>query len=207
MIILNQLTSAVIQVAILTLIPLVFYVATRRKIGGFWNWIGIKYADKVPIKSSIAILVGFLVASTIPYLLLYKSGAITYSGFTYDAYKTYGWSLQTIATILLWAVIQTSLSEEIFFRGFIGNILSRKFGWIVGTSIQAIIFGLIHIASVWGHGMMSAIVVFIMTGGIGFLLGWLSIKRANGSIVYGWMIHAAVNIISPIVAFLLLIDK
>ena len=33
----------------------------------------------------------------------------------------------------------------------------------------------------------------------------LSQEKAEGSILYGWMIHAAVNIVSPAVVFLFLL--
>ena len=46
------------------------------------------------------------------------------------------------------------------------------------------------------------VIIFLLTGGIGYALGWLSKSKADGSIIYGWIIHATVNIISPIVVFM-----
>lgn len=205
MIFLNQLISAILQVAILTLIPFVCYLIVHKTAKGFWKWLGFTRAKAAPIKPMLVIFLGFIAAIILPYLWLYRTGAITYTGFTVDAYRAYGWSVQTIATILVWAIIQTSLSEEIFFRGFLGKHLSHKFGWKAGTVIQAIAFGLIHIASVWGRGVGSMVIIFLLTGGIGYLLGWLSMRKADGSILYGWPIHAAVNMISPLVVFAFLL--
>jgi len=205
MIFLNQLTSALIQVAVFAFVPFACYLLTHGKARGFWAWLGFIRAKTVPAQEMAAIFIGFIAAITLPYLWLYRAGALAYTGFTVDAYRAYGWSVPTIATILVWAIVQTSLSEEIFFRGFLGKRLSDKLGWKAGTAIQAVIFGLVHVASVWGHGIVAVALVFLMTGGIGFLLGWLCLQRAEGSILYGWPVHAAVNIVSPLVVFLLLL--
>lgn len=205
MVLINQLTSAFMQVAVLTFIPFACYVITRRTVRGFWAWLGLMRAQTVPVKEMAAIFVGFIAAIALPYLWLYRAGALSYSGFTVDAYRAYGWGVPTIATVLVWATVQTSLSEEIFFRGFLGKWLGDKLGWQAGTAVQAGIFGLIHVASVWGHGIVAVALIFLMTGGIGFLLGWLCLRRAEGSILYGWPVHAAANIVSPLVVFAFLL--
>lgn len=148
---------------------------------------------------------GLSLATLLPYWYLYRTGSLTYSGFTVDSYRQTGWSVQTVLTILIWAVIQTSLSEEIFFRGFLCKGLSRAWGWRAGTAAQALLFGLIHLPAVWGRGVLPALVLVLLTGGIGFALGWLSQRRAEGSILYGWGIHAAANILSPIIVFCFLL--
>ncbi len=74
-------------------------------------------------------------------------------------------------------------------------------GWKIGTTVQALLFGAIHLPAVWGKGIVPALVIVLLTGGIGFALGWLSQRRAEGSILYGWCIHAAANILSPVIVF------
>ena len=51
------------------------------------------------------------------------------------------------------------------------------------------------------------LIVVLLTGGIGYALGWLSLKKVQGSILYGWAIHATVNILSPIIVFTFLLPK
>lgn len=201
MIFLNQLISAIIQLLFFTSIPFVWYVVTNRKVAGFFQWIGFKLVPKPPIRYMIMIFVTFLVIISLPYLWLYSSGSIRYSGFTIESFRQTGWGLQTICIILIWAIVQTSLTEEILFRGFLCKRLSDKWGWKVGNSIQAFLFGIIHIPAVLGTGLFAIVVVFLLTGGVGFALGWLLQQKANGSILYGWCIHAAVNIVSPIFVF------
>lgn len=139
MILINQLISAILQVVILIAIPFIFYLAKEKRVKGFFNWIGFKTTENNVFKYMAIIFMSFLVIIILPYLYLYNTNSLTYTGFTVDAYKQYGWSMQTILVILIWAVVQTSLSEEIFFRGFLGNRLFEKLG-NGGNVIQAIIF-------------------------------------------------------------------
>lgn len=205
MILVNQLISAVLQLLILTAIPFLWYIVSSRKAAGFLQWIGLKPAVQAPAKEITAVFAGFALVTLLPYWYLYRTGSLTYSGFTVDSYRQSGWSIQTILVILIWAVLQTALSEEIFFRGFLCKRFCTVWGWKTGSATQAVIFGAIHLPSVWGRGILPALVVFLLTGGIGFALGWLSQRRAEGSILYGWFIHAVVNILSTIIVLCFLL--
>lgn len=207
MILLNQLTSAILQLLIFMAIPFVWYFITNKRVVGFWNWIGIKVAPKPPVKMMLYILIGFFIALIIPYMWLYRTGNLNYQGFTVDSFRQDGWSFQTIFVILVWAVLQTSLSEEILFRGFLCKRLCHKFGETAGNLIQALIFGMIHIAALPENNLLALCSVVLLTGGIGYALGWLSLKKAEGSILYGWAIHATVNILSPIFVFTFLLTS
>ena len=205
MILCSQLLSAVLQLLLLTAIPLIWYLISKRRIAGFFEWIGLKPAAKVPVKAMFGIFLGFALVTLLPYWYLYQTNSLTYSGFTVDSYRQSGWSVETVLVILVWAVVQTSLSEEIFFRGFLCKRFCGAWGWKVGTTVQAVLFGAIHLPAVWGKGLLPALVIVLLTGGIGFALGWLSQRRAEGSILYGWLIHAAVNILSPVIVFCFLL--
>lgn len=205
MILINQLTSAIIQLLILTFIPFVWYIISKRNLNGFFEWIGIKKPNDFSPKIIVVTLGVILTITILPYIWLYNTDSLNYSGFTIDSFRASGWSIQTMATIFIWAVIQTSLSEEIFFRGFLSKRLTNKFGFIAGNTIQAIMFGIIHFPSMLGSGLLSGVIIFLLTGGIGYLLGWILLKKANGSIIPGWIIHASINMVSSITVFLFLI--
>lgn len=53
--------------------------------------------------------------------------------------------------------------------------------------------------------LLQLLVLFLLTAGIGFALGRLSQQKPEGSILYGWFIHGAVNILSPVVVFCFLL--
>lgn len=205
MILVNQFLSAVLQLLLLTAIPLVWYMASKRRITGFLRWVGLTPAARIPAKAMCGIFLAFALVTLLPYWYLYHTNSLTYSGFTVDSYRQSGWSAQTVLVILVWAVLQTSLSEEIFFRGFLCKRFCSAWGWKVGTTVQALLFGAIHLPAVWGKGIVPALVIVLLTGGIGFALGWLSQRRAEGSILYGWCIHAAANILSPVIVFIYLL--
>lgn len=177
MILLNQITSAVLQLLIFSSVPFVWYVITHKRIRGFFEWIGFRLAPKPPLKIMLCILIGFFVAVILPYMWLYQSGNLNYQGFTVDAFQQSGWSIQTFSVILVWAVLQTSLSEEIMFRGFLCKRFCKKFGEKIGNIVQALIFGVVHIAALPDKNILAMLIVVLLTGGIGYALGWLSLKK------------------------------
>lgn len=162
-----------------------------------FKWLGISTAPAPPLNAMFCILAGFLAALFLPYMWLYRSGNLNYQGFTVDAFRQTGWSIETSAVILIWAIVQTSLSEEILFRGFFVNAcainLRENRECRSGTH-----FGMVHITALPDKNIPALCVIVLLTGGIGYALGWLSLQKAQGSILYGWAIHAAVNILSPL---------
>lgn len=207
MILLNQINSAILQLLLFLSVPFMWYVVTHKKINGFFVWLGIKVAPKPPLKVMLCILIGFLVVVFLPYMWLYQSENLNYQGFTVDAFRQSGWSIQTLCVILIWAILQTSLSEEILFRGFLCKRCCNKFGEKIGNTVQAIIFGMVHTAALPDKNIFAILIVVLLTGGIGYVLGWLSLKKVQGSFLYGWVIHATVNILSPIIVFTFLLPN
>lgn len=185
MILLNQINSAILQLLLFLSVPFMWYVVTHKKINGFFVWLGIKVAPKPPLKVMLCILIGFLVVVFLPYMWLYQSENLNYQGFTVDAFRQSGWSIQTLCVILIWAILQTSLSEEILFRGFLCKRCCNKFGEKIGNTVQAIIFGMVHTAALPDKNIFAILIVVLLTGGIGYVLGWLSLKKVQGSILYG----------------------
>ena len=137
MILLNQITSAVLQLLIFSGIPFVWYILTQKRVKGFFKWLGISTAAAPPLNAMFCILAGFLAALFLPYMWFYRSGNLNYQGFTVDAFRQTGWSIETSAVILIWAIVQTSLSEEILFRGVLCKRLCHKFGEKTGNAVLA----------------------------------------------------------------------
>lgn len=52
--------------------------------------------------------------------------------------------ISALQAILVYAVLNTALPEEILFRGFLLKRISAKFGKNVGNFIQSLLFGIIH---------------------------------------------------------------
>ncbi len=111
-----------------------------------------------------------------------------------------GKGLSVIPSIIIYAVIQTSLSEELFFRGFLCKKLVNCFGFIAGNIIQSILFGLLHgIPFGLATGKWYIYILLTMLPAIiGFTQGWLNEKKANGSIIPSWILHGLMNILSAL---------
>ena len=93
MILLNQITSAVLQLLIFSGVPFVWYILTQKRVKGFFKWLGISTAPAPPLNAMFCILAGFLAALFLPYMWLYRSGNLNYQGFTVDAFRQTGWSI------------------------------------------------------------------------------------------------------------------
>lgn len=192
---LNQLLNAVFQVVLFSVIPLVWWFVTARKKENFFKWLGIKKTASEDVKNlilSIAaiIVVCFLVGE----LAVWMRGDVAAAE---SAYK--GMGLAALPSVLVYAYIQTGLSEEILFRGFLLKRLAAKFGFTVANIIQALIFGAIHLTMVWGQvGIIAGIVIVIYPMIPAVAFAYLNEKKADGSILPSWIAHGTLNTISTL---------
>jgi membrane protease YdiL (CAAX protease family) len=94
-----------------------------------------------------------------------------------------GWLLVRIPIGTVW-------SEEAAFRGALGTVAAQAFGSDRGRILQAVAFGLSHVADARGAGE-SVVGTVLVTGTAGWLLGWLYDR--TGSLVAPMLVHLAVN--------------
>ena len=95
----------------------------------------------------------------------------------------------TVLLIFLREAFYTTLGEEIFFRGFLGGWLIRRFGFGIGNLLQAAIFLLPHLLLLLVSTQFWGIIVVQALGG--WFLGWL--RYRSDSILPGWLIHTLAN--------------
>lgn len=198
---LNQLWNAVFQVFLFSIIPLVWWLITARKKENFFKWLGIKKPESKNGRSLIfAVLITFLVCFLVGEFAVWLGG-IEDSAAVASAYQ--GMGLAALPSVLVYAYIQTALSEEILFRGFLLKRMSAKFGFVVANTIQALIFGAIHLTMVWGQvGIATGIVIVIYPMITAAALAYLNEKKANGSILPSWLIHGTLNTLSALLFYL-----
>jgi uncharacterized protein len=119
-----------------------------------------------------------------------------------------GISAETVGLILLIAFLKTSLSEEVFFRGLIAKRLIAWFGFAIGNTIHAVLFGAVHLLIFVVPGgpvfdPVAAAALLGMTGAAGWVMAWLNECVGNGSIAPSWLIHGLGNAVAyPVIAFL-----
>lgn len=199
----SKLISSVIEIIALSLIPFIWWLVTARKKEGFFNWLGIKTIDRLKVKKvlgiSAVVEVSFILLSF--YMLYAVKGVenLATSDFA-------GLGIKVLPAILIYAIFNTALPEEIFFRGFLLKRLSNKFGFGVGNFVQCVAFGLMHgLMFVKYTGLFTGIAITLFTEAIAWFMGYVNEKKADGSILPSWGIHAVANIFSGLVAALSLI--
>lgn len=182
--------SSTLQLLAFSFIPLIWWFITARKQECFFSWVGLKKVDikdKRAAYLAIMILSVFFVLSSL-FILRYVKVEQT------SLFKFQGLKFEGILPAFLYATIQTSLSEELFFRGFLLKRMQHAFGYLLGNGIQSILFGLLHGFMLIGTiGLVKAVVITILTGGIAFAMGYINEVKANGSIIPSWMVHAITN--------------
>ena len=195
----NQLLSSIVTILVMLLLPLIWWLVTARKAQNFFSWIGLK---RIQTEKKTTLLLWFLgaaaafgLASLLLPWLTQGTGAVLATA----RFSGLGWS--ALPAVAVYAVFSTAFWEECLFRGFLLKRLAHRFGFPAGNAVQAATFGLMHgvmfFASV---GVLRAILVTLLTGMIGWGLGYLNEKQAGGSICPSWAIHALSNLIAGMYA-------
>ncbi|WP_202615291.1 CPBP family intramembrane glutamic endopeptidase [Traorella massiliensis] len=198
----NKIISSIMQIILFSLIPLIWWLITARKKESFFKWIGLKKIEKENKKSSavnmLVIAIGYLIVS---FITIYLIKDIETATSEFD-----GMGINALLPALIYAIFNTSLPEEILFRGFLLKRIANQFGYMTANIIQSMIFGLLHGLMFFNVlGAVKTIIIIFFTGMIAFAMGYINEKKANGSILPSWFIHALSNIFASIVAMFSLI--
>lgn len=198
---LSKIYSSIVQILLFTLIPFIWWLITDKKNISFFKWIGLKKINSVHENKTAAWIAGTAIA----FVILGAFNLYILNDVQLATSEFSGLGVKAIPAIIVYAVFNTSLPEEILFRGFLLKRLSNKFEFTISNIIQAILFGLMHGILLICIGIFKAILIIIFTGLIGWIMGYINEKKADGSIFPSWMIHATANVFSDICAAFLLI--
>ena len=203
----NLIISALMQVLVFALIPVIVYLVAYRKTGSFFQWVGLKKANTKSILYSLLLML--FIATPILMLASIDEGMkqVLFDEKSVSGnIKSLGFGWESVLTLLITAVIKTGFSEELFFRGFLAKRLISILGYQVGNWVQAIIFGAIHtllFLNITDSTLFLTIIFFMPTIGA-YLKTHINEKLANGSILPSWIAHASGNILAySIIAFVL----
>lgn len=193
----NMAISSVVQVVIFSIIPVVWWAMAARKTHTFWQWIGLVRPKLQRSRRTWLLMVGVALL----FVALSLGGALLVRGVETATQVFYGGGVAAVPLVVLYAVVKTSLSEEILFRGFMLKRVAARYGFSVGNAVQAALFGLVHGALFFSlTGPWVALLIMLCTGVIGWLLGYANERLAGGSILPSWGIHAAANIVAGLSA-------
>lgn len=191
MFLLSSAISAFAQLGLILALPLAWWGLTARRSVGFASWIGLRRPtwSAGGARVGAAVLAWVLIGAASTALLQSLSGQVPTARFA-------GRGLAGIIPVLLFAIVQTSLAEEIFFRGFLGKRVIARWGFAPGNCAQAIAFGILHVALFASFvDPVRLLLIGILTGASGWIAGWLNEKSAGGSILPGWALHASANLL------------
>ncbi|WP_416141563.1 CPBP family intramembrane glutamic endopeptidase [Lysinibacillus capsici] len=190
----NSLISAILQVMLFSVIPFIWWLCTARKKQPFLTWIGLQK----PIIVHKGRYAMYIVLSI--FTMLIPSFALVF--FYIDrsllaANQFAGLGAAAVIPAFFYAIIQTGLSEELLFRGFLLKRLMKIFDFQVANLLQSIIFGCVHGAMLWSVLPLHVILLVVLTTALaGYVMGWVNERIAGGSIVTSWSIHSIVNFIA-----------
>lgn len=194
---LQTVLNGIVQVLMFSLIPYIWWFISASKKESLSSWLGIKKPVFENTKKGILSIVVVFAA-----LLCLGELAILVRGPMETADSQFkGMGAWAVPSVLAYAFIQTAMSEEILFRGFLFKRLKSKFGFTVGNAIQAVIFGLIHLLMVWGDtSFLSGLMIVVYPTVVAVTLAYVNEKLANGSILPGWILHGLLNTVQGIMA-------
>ncbi|MGI6607634.1 MAG: CPBP family intramembrane glutamic endopeptidase [Erysipelotrichaceae bacterium] len=189
----QKLINSIVQIIIFSAIPFVWWLVTSRNKCPFLEWIGLKKISNAGSRKVYYLIIGISLAFLLVSVFILNS--LKEADMAISEFSELG--INAFPAILIYAVFNTSLPEEIFFRGFLLKRLADKFGYNVGNITQAVIFGLLHGVMFFSSaGVLKAILIIVFTGAVGWCIGYVNEKEASGSILPGWFIHALANIFS-----------
>ncbi|RRD95114.1 CPBP family intramembrane metalloprotease [Clostridiales bacterium COT073_COT-073] len=199
----NKIIGSGVMLGLFTLPPFLWWVIAVREKEDFWQWLGLK---RISLSSRKSVFMRTLLASIVfsiaSFFLLYwgigaKENAVS---------EFSGKGLMVLPAVLVFALFNTALPEEILFRGFLLKCLSRKFGFATGNLLQAAIFGMIHGLMFYRMvGIGKALLLTLFTGLGAAFMGYLNEKKGEGSILPSWGMHAFSNAFAGIIAIFSLI--
>ncbi|MCL2574045.1 MAG: hypothetical protein FWE34_05770 [Defluviitaleaceae bacterium] len=169
-----------VRTFILLGIPLIWWFATTGSRVNFFEYVGLKQVINSSAERNLA---KWIIIGAIFVLLMPSAYSIVFPEFfaspdTSDMLNyTNAWALTY--TFAIHPIFLTGFLKEVGFRGFLGKRLIAKFGFAIGNTAQAVVFGIGHnmLGIFLGYGAVSGIGVFLITGGFGWLAGFITEKR------------------------------
>jgi membrane protease YdiL (CAAX protease family) len=182
--------SSILELVIFALPSLFYLRAARRR--------GCPPADaRAAVGWCLGDPAGYALAAAVTAVLLpvtyvalraIPSGAVT--GSTH-LHVTYG-RASTVSGYLAIAIL--AVAEEVLFRGFIGGILVRRYGFAVGNAIQAFVFLAPHLLLLLvSTAFWPLLPVQLLAGWLLGLLCWKSTSVGPCSVA-----HVAANVLAPL---------
>lgn len=172
----SELAAGILQLLIFSLAPFVWWAVSARGEGSFLTYMGLKgVSTKNKWRLWLLVAMTFVAFAAASLFALHLLGNIATAVSAFA-----GQGASAVPAILSYAIIRTSLSEELLFRGFLLKRLVGKFGFTIGNITQSLLFGLIHgIAFFRAARPQAATGLVILTASIGYVMGYYAPQCAS----------------------------
>ncbi|MDT8305372.1 MAG: CPBP family glutamic-type intramembrane protease [Anaerolineae bacterium] len=154
-----------------------------------WRWPSLKYF----LWALLVAMLGGLFA--IPAVLFMPKSILESPSVNISGYAGMAPTAGTFLAILLREAFYIALGEEIFFRGLLGGWLMRRLGFLIGNTLQALLFLLPHLLLLLVSVALWPLLIAQLLAG--WLLGWL--RYRSDSILPGWLAHSLTNASSALI--------
>lgn len=205
------------QVAVFAAMPFAWWLQAGRPDGSFLRWLGFRRA---PARPDTATQFGLLFGG-----LGFFAGALLGGRPSWATSSSA--AVWLVMAVILTAVLQAALSEELFFRGFLlqwleqrlvpatGDATQRQAGqlrrWVqqrgligtVANAIQAGACGLLRMTVQWlllDRSLTACLAALALGTGSAFLAGW--VRQRTRSVLLPWAAHGAGNVVGTLIATL-----
>ncbi|HPE38265.1 MAG TPA: CPBP family intramembrane metalloprotease [Bacillota bacterium] len=198
---LQVVINSIIEIIIFSIVPLIWWLATAKKKMNFFEWIGLhKFSISKESKTPLWIVSTTAVFLLVSLFILYSIRNVSTATSSFS-----GMGIAAIPAVIVYGLFNTSLPEEILFRGFLLKRFSNKLGFTVGNILQSILFALLHGVMFFSKtSLWQTILITLLTGTIAWCMGYINEKKADGSILPSWIIHASANVFSALCSAFLL---
>lgn len=191
----NAMVSTALQVGVVFVIALIVYALWGKTRGGFGTFTGLKSTTGAAVLIAVVFAAaGVAAAHFMPGMMEAAKSPNSVVG----KVTAGGVNNETIAILVVFAIIKTAFAEELLFRGIIGKRLGALLGFHAGNLIQAVLFGAVHLLLFLSPEVRALPLkpewVFAFTGLSGWFSGYLNEKIGQGSIVPSWIGHALTNL-------------
>lgn len=198
--ILSAVLSAILQLAVFSLVPFVVHLVKERKARGFFRYVGLFAPPRAAFIPALLIAVLLCSSTMLLVVSLGQEGLALAAGSVAGKLNAIESKVVYAVSLLFSIVVQTSLSEEIFFRGFVAKRMMARWGPVVGNLVHAALFAAIHIVIVillvGAKQLLLALAIGALVGAGAYALAWVMDRYAEGSIVPAWFSHAIANLAS-----------
>ncbi|HTL86537.1 MAG TPA: CPBP family glutamic-type intramembrane protease [Acidimicrobiia bacterium] len=176
------------------------YIVTHRRAGGTLRDLGLAWPTGKEIGTGFgfAFLALFAASRVIEFLQALLPHDDT--GIRSNVFVQHQPSATTILITAVIVCVGAPFFEELFFRGLVQSILTRRYGFAAAICIQAVLFGSAHYQL--GMTLREATVRVTAVGIIGLFLGFL--RHRTGRLGAGMVAHATNNAIVVLVAIALM---